>query len=627
MILQALYKLAEDEHLIDDLDYQLTPVAWLVRVADGGVLLPPIQSNHIEAKGTGAKGVPKLEGMRRRVPTRAPSRSGTKPPAEFLVDNPLYVFGTSVDEKYGKDVASQRASDFREKVRRCWQQTGDQGVKAVLDFLDAVAADPQAVDLPLTPKVRSNDLFAFVYAPDRDMLVSDRPLVEQYWREVRRSSLPSGAGTFRCLVTGAPCIPVEKHPKLKHVPQKGGAGDLALVPLGSPSDSFESYGWIKNDNAPVSPCASEACARALNRLLDPAPRDPANPQLVLPRRNLRLSADTVVCYWAADKRSDDFLSCFGALLDANPDEVKALYQSVWRGIPPTLEDPSAFYALTLSGAQGRATVRDWFESTVQTVAGNLAQHFADLSIVRNTPKPKGRDHPPHFRLRDLLESLAPPAEHRSEGVPAPLAAELVRAALHKTPYPFSLLQRAVLRFRAEIAKQTDEKEWWSVLDRNDARVALIKAVINRSKRVLARLPNSYEEVKQDMDPTNANPGYLLGRLMAVVERMQQLTLPDVGSTVVDRFFSGASASPAAAFPRLLKNMRHHASKAKDDDKKRGTARWLDGQADDILTKLPSFPPYLSLEQQGFFVLGYHQQRHWLWMSKEDRTQLEARSQA
>jgi len=39
-----------------------------------------------------------------------------------------------------------------------------------------------------------------------------------------------------------------------------------------------------------------------------------------------------------------------------------------------------------------------------------------------------------------------------------------------------------------------------------------------------------------------------------------------------------------------------------------------------------FPAYLDLEQQGLFVLGYHQMRKWLWMPKEDRANWEQNHQ-
>jgi len=153
--------------------------------------------------------------------------------------------------------------------------------------------------------------------------------------------------------------------------------------------------------------------------------------------------------------------------------------------------------------------------------------------------------------------------------------------------------------------------------RRDARAALIKAVLNRRKRY-SNTYSDYREVQRDMDPNNTSPGYLLGRLMAVMERMQQAALGDINSSLVDRFFSGASATPGAVFPRLLKNLRHHARKAKDEPKSRGTARWLEAQLDEILAPLAGFPTYLDLEQQGLFVLGYHHQRKVLWTKREDR---------
>lgn len=121
-----------------------------------------------------------------------------------------------------------------------------------------------------------------------------------------------------------------------------------------------------------------------------------------------------------------------------------------------------------------------------------------------------------------------------------------------------------------------------------------------------------------LDPKNTNPGYALGRLMALIERMQQLALGEVNASVVDRFFAGASATPGSVFPRLMKGMRHHARKAKDDSGASSTARWLEGVVDTVAADIAEFPQHLGLEQQGLFVLGYHHQRKDLWTKKEDR---------
>ena len=455
---------------------------------------------------------------------------------------------------------------------------------------------------------RGNDLFAFDVLPDIGELITQRPAIRDYWKALRASP-KGGESNAMCLVLGTEAPPASLFPQIKKVPG-GSTSGVGLVSFNK--SAFWSHGWKNNENAPVSREAAEACATALNRLLDPAPPDPHTPGQTLPKRHLRLSADTVVAYWAPGKAGNEVCSVFGGLLEANPQEVGELYRSIWRGKPPRLDDPGAFYALTLTGTQGRAVVRDWFESTVGQVLANVAAYFRDIDIVRNTPKPKNSELPPQLPLPLLLESLA--VRGKGDSIPAPLSAQFFRAGLSGQPFPFSVLQRAVERARAEIGSTE-----WKDLARRDARAALIKAVLNRRKTTT--------EVKRDMDPNNREPGYLMGRLLAVVERMQQLALGDVNATVIDRYFSGASATPGAVMPRLLKNMRHHASKAKDQDGKGGTARWLDKEADAILSDLASFPAYLPIEQQGLFVLGYHHERHWLWLKKEDREALASAEQS
>jgi CRISPR-associated protein Csd1 len=605
MMLQALYQLAQTENLMADPDYEPKPVAWLVRVDRDGKLLG-IEGTHYLPPQEGKK-KPKPIAKKFSVPKQPTGRSGTKAPPCFLVDNAKYVFGLPTKDKgFPEQEGREKSSWFRELIAQCVEATRDEGATAVLALLDEVAEGKQTVTLP--ERCVSNDLFAFVFAPDIDLLVHQRPKVRDHWKAQREEPPPSETAKVQCLVSGRWFEEVGLFPLIEKVPG-GSPSRIGLVSFNK--RAFESYGWSGNENAPISRDAAEACATALNRLLDPAYPHPAHPERTMPKRHLRLTGDTAVCYWGAGKSADDLMGVFGALFDANPEEVAEMYRSIWRGKPPDIADTSAFYALTITGTQGRAIVRDWFESTVAEVARNLAVHFADLDIVRNTPNPKEKDLPPHFPLGLLVESLA--IRGKRDEIPDHLASELVRAALAGTPYSFSLLQRALERTRAEIGGSE-----WADLARRDARAALIKAVLNRRKR-FSNTYSGYTEVQRDMDTNNMSPGYRLGRLMAVMERMQQAALGDkVNASVVDRFFSGASATPGVVFPRLLKNLRHHASKAKDDPKTRSTAHWLDGQLDEILAPLAGFPSYLDIEQQGLFVLGYHHQRKYIWTKREAR---------
>lgn len=49
-------------------------------------------------------------------------------------------------------------------------------------------------------------------------------------------------------------------------------------------------------------------------------------------------------------------------------------------------------------------------------------------------------------------------------------------------------------------------------------------------------------------------------------------------------------------------------------------RIIDELAGRFDARSSGFPAHLDLEQQGLFVLGYHQMRKWLWMNKEERTE-------
>jgi CRISPR-associated protein Csd1 len=291
------------------------------------------------------------------IPRQQVRTSGDR--AQFFADKAEYVFGIDPSGKRPSEKLKQRAGLFRDRVRGCAEATRDEGATAVLALLEDVAAGRQGVTLPTDDegkvRCRSNDLFAFVYAPDIDRRVTDRARVREYWKAMRVQEVPGGAAAARCLVTGEPCIPTDVHPPLKGVPG-GTTSGVALVSYNA--DAFESQGWQGNDNAPISREAAEACATALNRLLSPDPRDPSEPNRSLGRRNLKLSADTVVCYWAPGARGQDFVSCLAGLWEANPESVKEVYQSIWKGRPPHLDDPSAFYALTLTGTQGRAIIRD-----------------------------------------------------------------------------------------------------------------------------------------------------------------------------------------------------------------------------------------------------------------------------
>ena len=120
-----------------------------------------------------------------------------------------------------------------------------------------------------------------------------------------------------------------------------------------------------------------------------------------------------------------------------------------------------------------------------------------------------------------------------------------------------------------------------------------------------------------LDTTNRNIGYLLGRMFALMEFTQEKAVPGTNATVRDRFFSAASATPARAFPPLMRNTQNWLAKIRRENEK--TCFFLDKQLQDLVAELEAgtgFPNALKAEEQGRFMLGYYQQRQALYTKKE-----------
>ena len=654
MILQALCELAEREDLVPDPDYETKPVSWIVNLRGDGTFVSVTDRRRNLNEGTKRK--PKWAGLPTPVPRMPGRTSGDY--AFLLFDKAEYALGVDPLGRRDAEKLAARVGLFGERAADMAEATGDPAVRAVAAFSAAVRAsfggdrdgdDLRATFAALSEKHgwASNDLFAFRVGRDGDD-VHGLPAVRTAWRAARLAERPEpGENAARCLVTGAPVAEVGKFPMLKKVPG-GSTSGISLVSVNA--KAFESFGLGGNDNAPVSRGAAEAAATALNRLIDPAFPDPADPGRTLPARSVRLG-DTATCFWAtADDRdaqglTDELAGEFAAAgTDDEPaeteDDVREVYRSVWRGREKAIETPGAFYVLILSGQQGRAVVRDWIETTLADAVRHVARHFDDFRVARTALKkgePASTEAPPLWRALDAL--VAP---GRDGVLPASLAAGAMRAAFTGVPYPFGLLQRALLRERAEAGGDD-----WIAAARRDARAAVLRAVLNRRRRPSPADPDPpaaarFPEVPEMLNPNLDSPGYALGALLAVLERLQQAALGDVNASVVDRYFGAASAAPRAVFVRLLKNARHHAKKAGDADRPGDRAlafkldrivdhfcsrfeivRKPDGKHDRYPYAVGGLPPHLDLEQQGLFVLGYHQTRHWLWMKTEDRRAWEA----
>ncbi len=348
--------------------------------------------------------------------------------------------------------------------------------------------------------------------------------------------------------------------------------------------AFASFIKEQGYNSPIGKKASFAYTTALNDLL----RKDSKQKLQV--------GDSTTIYWS-EKPSvleNDMFFFFSEPPKDDParntEAVKALYESIWRGAYVVPEDNIRFYILGLSPNAARIAVRFWYVGTVKEMGTRFKQHVDDLSMVHSI-KTKSA-----LPMGKLLRSIAAQGDY--ENIPPNLAGESVRAILQGLPYPITLLQAAVRRNRAE-------------QDVLYPRAALIKACLNRSIRL--NNTQNEKEITMYLDQENTNIGYLLGRLFAVLEKIQTEATPGLNATIRDRFYGAASSTPVTVFGNLMRLNNHHLSKLEKEKPGLSIVRkQLLGQ---ILCPVKDFPPHLALADQGRFAIGYYHQTQDLWTKK------------
>ncbi len=596
MIYQALYELAEREGLLTAPAYEPAEVAYLIKLGPGGDYLgysAPRDEPTLDRKGK-PRGKPRPP--KRSIPRRS-SRT-VQDQAEFLVDKAEYVFGIDPNPKNERtpEKLALRRKLFIGYIEEAYGDLHSEALAAVIAFLNGDI--PSELDSLLHPEKesersqRAGELFAFVYEPESPLdCVHDLPGIKKWF--ARRLEEKDADLIGQCLVTGAHDASLTRlHGAPKNIPPvaktKGG------VPLTSVNkDAFKSYLLDAMQCAPISRKANIAVETALNRLLDPSyPK--ADGTRYEPRR-FNLSSDTVLLFWA---REEVRLDWFSGIESESPEKVAEVLRSPYKERAAPIDDPSAFYALILSGSQGRAIVRSFVQSTVANVARAVDRYRDEVRIVRPYGQPEGS-----FGLLDYRRALA--VRKDLELLPPALATDLYLAIIFKRPFPQSILETIVRRNRAEFLPKRENTE-----ARDDmllaTRCSLLKAWLNRNRK---------ENITVGLDRQRVEPSYRLGRLLAVIDRLQQDALGNVNATLVDRYYGSASSTPESVFPTLLRRSQHHLGKLRRE--KPGLAVNTEKLLQEIVANLARFPKTMSLEEQGLFALGFYHQRQDFFTKRED----------
>ena len=516
----------------------------------------------------------KKVGQRFLVPQGVKKTSGVA--ANLLWDNAEYVLGADTRGKPDRVVEQHVA--YRTRLQTLPEAAReDAGIRAVLAFLEGSGRARLEIHPAWLDILAINPIMTFRLHGDLE-LVCQRPAVVM-------ASEVSGVTTADqlsgiCLVSGDPATIERLHPAIKGVwgAQTSGANIVSFN-----ARAFESYGKRERqgENAPVGKAAVFAYTTALNHLLA---RDS--------RQRMQVG-DTSTVFWAEE--AHELENLFGEVMRDDPAQgtgaLTALYAAVQSGKFALGTADTRFHVLGLAPNAARIAIRFWETTTAMDLATRIQRHFEDIRLVHADYEPE------HLSLFRLLTGVA--LLGKADNIPPNLGGEVLRAILEDLPYPAPLLNLAVQRCRAE------QKPTY-------ARAAVIKASLNRRIR---RSPTSEREYQPMLDPANTNPAYRLGRLFAVLEKIQEEASPGLNATIRDRYYGAASSTPVSVFTTLLRLKNHHLGKLH-----RGRAVQMESLIGEIMDDLTDFPRQLALPEQGRFSLGYYHQRQ-IFFTKSETTNI------
>jgi len=565
MILQALtqyYNRLKDESEIDipEFGYSKEKISFSIVINEEGKLL---QIKDIRNKNEKGKLIPRILSV-----PKMKGRSGKNPPPYFLWDNSKYILGL---DKNG--ITRERFDDFKKQIEKI--ESSDIGIKAIKNFF--VQWTPEkSKDIDNIQEIL-NDTGNIVFELDSEIgYIHDRQKIRKIWTDIVNFQLNEIKNDI-CLVEGKNVPIASTHPLLKNIYGAQSAG-AAIISFNK--KSFNSYGKEQNHNSPVGVESAFAYTTVLNYLL-------AN-------KNQRISiGDASTVFWTEKKSPIE--SIFGKLLDQKDDgfdeNVKRFLMAVKKGrMPEEIDSDIKFYILGLSPNAARISIRFWTVSNVSNIAKNIGQHFNDLEIK------KSKDTDPLFpgMWKILIETAV---RHESKNIPPLLAGAVFKAIITGSNYPGSLLTILIQRIKADKTI-------------NYIRAGMLKAILNRKIRFNQL---NKKEVTMALDKENKEPAYLLGRLFAVLEKVQKDAIPGANATIKDRYFGSASATPKIVFPQLIRMSQNHIAKTKKD--KPGWAINSDKQIGEIFQSINEFPAHLSLNDQGLFAIGYYHQRQDIYTKK------------
>jgi CRISPR-associated protein Csd1 len=529
----------------------------------------------------------------------------------LLVDQARYALGMPEPGKT-KD-AKLLHGGFVTLLRECADATQDRDLVVILQVLSTYASASEWQKIAPRDMVAKWDKIApkdvVTFAVDRgtpEMYPFQREPVQQFWlRHLEQEFVSALRGQCACCGQAARL--------LQTLPQEVVLPGQKCQITSFNREAFKHFGKDQTLNAPLCFTCGLRAAQSLNYLLKSETH-----RVFLARQNPRRGTQNplrnqVAVFWLSRPEKAqveaielDLEAALASCLDdvapvatAHLRQMEHFLRSPEAGREASLHLPdNAFYLAVLSANTGRLVVREWIETSLETLRHNLRAWFNAQRIVG----PQGES-PCSFPVRRLIQSLYRD-EDASEANPNFLRG-LLRTAFTGLLPPHALMEAATQRFGILIRSKQDDKpqKREQRLRQLHALAATIKLVLNYGK--------GEAMVQETVDLQHQQPAYLCGRLLAIIEEAQhRASRGRVTATLTDRFYGAASSAPASAFTPLLR-LSKTAHLPKLRKQQYVVHQEIDRLITEVMVKLDrsgGFPRVLPLRDQALFALGYYQQR-------------------
>lgn len=529
-------------------------------------------------------------------------RSGKNARAYYLSDNAKYILGIGDDEKFSsfnrfKELHNSLLEDDNPLLKfiNNWNPAEEFSINCIEKQNKKTGKIKEEIHYNFTnihlekykDELEKNPNIIFKIEGDTGYIHDNEEIFNTWYKNLDETKNDI---KMQCLITGNTETISKTHTPIKGIRNAQAAG-ASIVSFNN--SSFLSYGKESSYNAPIGKSSMFKYTTILKYMLSKS------------KYHLYVGDATVV-FWAEKTGvyEDLIAELFNPTVEKNNEEInqkdtqtrelaKNIIEKYSMGLNLNQDkyelDPNTnVHILGISPNNARLSIAFYEVNTFEYFIKRLADHYNNMKII-------GSDSA--IPLWIIINETLPKAVKEKKGskekkISPVLSKSLMNSIFTGNLYPASLYNAMISRIRAD-------------RDINYKRASIIKACLMR-KYELSKIK---EEISVSLNENSLSTPYQLGRLFAVLEKTQKEALGI--TTIKDRYFTSASATPASVFPVMMKLSLHHTAKAEWGNS-------LENQKGQILNKVDEFPKHLSLDEQGEFILGYYHQTQAFYVKKEKK---------